>query len=139
MKTSISAFALRLGMSRQNFYKGRNKQHRIGASRPDSEEEVIEQLVKCKRRLHPRLGGRKLLKVLAPVLENEGIKVGRDRFFDILRKKGLLVPPLPKGPRTSRFEPSLPVFSNLVAGLELTGPNQAWAADISVQTKGFST
>jgi transposase InsO family protein len=48
-----------------------------------------------------------------------------------LREKGLLVPPLPKSPRTTRFEPSLPVFHNLVAGLILTGPNQAWAADIT--------
>jgi transposase InsO family protein len=65
------------------------------------------------------------------MLENAGIKLGRDRFFDVLREKGLLVPPLPKSPRTTRFEPSLPVFHNLVAGLELTGPNQAWAADIT--------
>ena len=48
-----------------------------------------------------------------------------------MREKGLLVPPLPKSPRTTRFESSLPVFHNLVAGLELTGPNQAWAADIT--------
>ena len=52
-------------------------------------------------------------------------------FFDVLREKNLLVPPLPKSPRTTRFEPSLPVFRNLVADLELTGPNRAWAADIT--------
>jgi transposase InsO family protein len=48
-----------------------------------------------------------------------------------LREKGLLVPPLPKSPGTTRFEPSLPVFHNLVADLELTGSNQAWACDIT--------
>ena len=40
-------------------------------------------------------------------------------------------PPLPKSPGTTRFEPGLPSFRNLVAGLELAGPNQAWAAGIT--------
>jgi transposase InsO family protein len=126
MQTSISALALKLGMSRQNFYKGR-----IARRREEVDVLLIGELVKGERALQPRLGGRKLFKILAVVLENEGIKLGRDRFFDILREKGLLVPPLPKSPGTTRFEPSLPVFGNLVASLELTGPNQAWAADIT--------
>ena len=124
--TSISALAMKLGMSRQNFYK-----ERIARRRAEADAELMEQLVKGERRLQPRLGGRKLFKIIAVALENEGIKLGRDRFFGILREKGLLAPPLPKSPGTTRFEPSLPVFHNLVAGLELTGPNQAWAADIT--------
>jgi transposase InsO family protein len=48
-----------------------------------------------------------------------------------LREKGLSVPALPKSPATARFEPGLPAFRNPVAGLELTGPNRAWAADIT--------
>ena len=123
---SISALAFKLGMSRQNFYKGR-----IARRRAEVDALLVEQLVKGERALQPRLGGRKLFKILTPVLEKEGIKLGRDRFFDILREKGLLVPPLPKSPGTTKFEPSLPVFHNLVATLKLTGPNQAWAADIT--------
>jgi transposase InsO family protein len=124
--TSISALAAKLGMTRQNFYKGRRARRRA-----EADACLAEQLVKRERALQPRLGGRKLFKILAPVLENEGIKLGRDRFFDILREKGLLVPPLPKSPGTTRFEPGLPVVRNLVSGLELSGPNQAWAADIT--------
>ena len=124
--TSISALAVKLGMSRQNVYK-----RRIERRKAEADAGLVEQLVKGERALQPRLGGRKLFKILAPVLEDEGITLGRDRFFAILRKKGLLVPPLPKSPGTTRFEPSLPVFHNLAAGLALTGPNQAWAADIT--------
>jgi putative transposase len=126
LNASISALAAKLGMSRQNFYKGRRARRRA-----EADAGLVEQLVKGERALQPRLGGRKLFKILAAALENEGIKLGRDRFFDILREKGLLVPPLPKSPGTTRFEPSLPVFHNLVASLEMTGPNQAWAADIT--------
>jgi len=125
-QTSISVLAAKLGMSRQNFYKGR-----IVRQRAEVDADFVVQLVRGERALQPRLGGRKLFKILASVLENEGIKLGRDGFFAILREKGLLVPPLPKSTRTTRFEPSLPVFRNLVSGLELSGPNQAWAADIT--------
>jgi transposase InsO family protein len=130
-RASISALAAKLGMSRQNFYKGRGARRKA-----ETDAGLAEQLVRRERALQPRLGGRKLLKILSPALEKEGVKLGRDRFFDILREKGLLVPPLPKSPVTTRFEPSLPVFRNLAAGLELTGPNQAWAADITYVRTG---
>jgi len=126
LHTSVRGLAGKLGMSRQNFYRVRRERQRA-----EVDADLVEQLVKRERALQPRLGGRKLFKILAPALENEGIKLGRDRFFGVLREKGLLLPPLPQSPVTTRFEPSLPVFHNLVAGLELTGPNQAWAADIT--------
>jgi transposase InsO family protein len=125
-QANISGLALKLGMSRQNFYKGRAVRRRA-----EIDADFVEQLVRGERALQPRLGGRKLFKILGPALENAGVKAGRDRFFEILREKGLLVPPLPKSPRTTRFMPCLPVFHNLVAGLKLTGINQAWAADIT--------
>jgi transposase InsO family protein len=128
MKTpvSISDLAMKLGMTRQNFYKGRRARLRAAA-----DAGLVAELVKRERALQPRLGGRKLYTILAAELADAGAPLGRDRFFAVLREKGLLVPPLPKSPRTTRFEPCLPVFRNLVAGLELSGPNQAWAADIT--------
>jgi transposase InsO family protein len=123
---SISGLSIKLGMTRQNFYKGR-----VERQKAEVDARLVEQLVRCERALQPRLGGRKLLKLLAGKLEKAGVKVGRDRFFDVLRGKGLLVPPLPKSPRTTKFEPCLPIFHNLAAGLELVKPNQAWAADIT--------
>jgi len=113
-------------MTRQSYCKGRPARLRAEAG-----AELAERLARGERPLQPRLGGRKSLKILVPLLENEGIKLGRGRLFSILREKGLLVPPLPKGPRTARLEPSLPAFHSLAAGLELAGPNQAWAADIT--------
>jgi transposase InsO family protein len=126
LHTNISALTAKLGMTRQNFYKARSVRRRA-----EADACLAERLVRRERALQPRLGGQKLFKILSPALGNEGIKLGRDRFFAILREKGLLVPPLPKSPGTTRFEPSLPVFRNLVSGLELSGPNQAWAAGIT--------
>jgi len=69
------------------------------------------------------------------VLEAEfgeaGAWMGRDRFFGVLRRRGLLVPPLPRSCRTTHSGHTLPVFRNLVKDLETTGPNQAWGSDIT--------
>jgi hypothetical protein len=90
---SISALAGKPGMSRQNFYKGRAA--RRGA---EADGELVERLARGERALQPRLGGRKLFKILAPALENEGIKLGRDKFFAVLREKGNLSQKLCKWP-----------------------------------------
>jgi transposase InsO family protein len=122
VKLSIQGLSRKAGMTRQNYYKGRREEADAG---------LVAELVRAERALQPRLGGRKLHRMLKRPLLEAGIRLGRDKFFCILRGKGLLVHPLPKGPRTTRFEPSLPVFHNLVKDMVLTGPNQAWASDIT--------
>lgn len=52
-------------------------------------------------------------------------------FFENLRSRGLLVPPLPKSTRTTNFRHSLPIFRNLIIDMELTAPNQVWVNDIT--------
>jgi hypothetical protein len=49
----------------------------------------------------------------------------------VLREKSLLLDRLPGAPQTTNSRHSLPEFHNLVKDLELTGPNHAWAADIT--------
>jgi hypothetical protein len=56
-------------------------------------EDVLPKRVKAD--LQPRLGGRKLLHMLAPKLVEDGIKLGRDKFFGVLRERGLLLERLP--------------------------------------------
>jgi transposase InsO family protein len=128
MKAPLTVVQLsrKLGMSRQNYYKKRKQRERKAA-----DGGLIGQLVRGERALQPRLGGKKLLRLLKPQLAQEGINIGRDRFFGVLREQGLLLEPLPTAPRTTDSRHSLPVFRNLVKDLELDGPNQAWVADIT--------
>ncbi len=114
------------GMSRQNYYK-----HRTARKRKTVDEDLVVQLVNRERQIQPRLGTRKLKHVLEGDFREAGVEIGRDRMFEILRSRGLLVPPLPKSPRTTNSRHSLPVFSNLIAELELTAPNQVWVNDIT--------
>ncbi len=57
--------------------------------------------------------------------------MGRDRFFKVLKAKGLLVERLPRAPRTTHRRHSLPVFGNWLKDRVITGPNRAYVADLT--------
>lgn len=113
-------------MTRQNYYKQRRERKRRKV-----DEGLVVALVNRERRLQPRLGGRKLHRRLSDEFMEAGVEIGRDRMFEVLRKNDLLVEPLPKSPRTTNSRHSLPVFRNVVADVNPTGPNQVWVADIT--------
>jgi transposase InsO family protein len=123
---SVSVLCERVGMSRQNYYAARRLR-----GRREVEEALILELVRRERRLQPRLGGRKLLHLLGADLEEAEVNVGRDRFFELLAENDLLVAPKPGAPRTTQSRHCLPVFRNLLAGLDLRSPNQAWVSDLT--------
>ena len=116
----------KLGMSRQNYYAARCRRRR-----GEVDAMFVEELVKAERRVQPRLGTRKLHVLLRDPMAEAGVELGRDRFFGVLREKGLLLDPLPRSPRTTNSLHSLPVFRNLLKDMELTGPDQAWVADLT--------
>jgi putative transposase len=126
MKESVLRLCARAGMSRQNFYKSRKLRNRRKV-----DEGLVKELVQRERSMQPRLGGAKLHFMLHDELEEAGVSLGRDRFFQVLRNQGLLLEALPKAPRTTCSAHSLPVFTNLVKDLDLTEPNQAWSSDIT--------
>lgn len=123
---SIKSLCNASGMSRQNYYKARKSRQRKAV-----DESLVKDLVVAERGLQPRIGGLKLHSMLKDELDAAGVSLGRDRFFEVLRNQALLLEPLPKAPRTTNSNHSLPVFTNLIKELEITGPNQVWVADIT--------
>ena len=124
---SVAGVCRRLGMSRQNYYARRR--HR---QRRQVDGELVCQLVRAERHLQPRLGTRKLRILLAAPLQEAGVRLGRDRFFEVLRQADLLVKPRARAyPRTTHSAHSLPVFRNLVKERPLSRPNQVWVADLT--------
>jgi putative transposase len=124
---SVSSVCRRTGMSRQNYY-ARRRQRR----REEVDAELVEQLVLQERRVQPRIGTRKLHRVLAPELAEAGVPVGRDRLFEILRERGLLLEPRRAAyPHTTQFNAYLPTYSNLISKLDLNGPNQVYVSDLT--------
>jgi len=114
-------------MTRQNYYARRKQRQRQAV-----DGELVAGLVQRERRLQPRLGTRKLYHLLKPEWEQAGVRMGRDRMFEELRKRELLLEPIPaEYPHTTQSYHSLPVFRNAIRDKELTAPNQVWVSDLS--------
>jgi len=114
-------------MSRQNYYARRR--HRQGRQ---VDAELVAGLVQRERRMQPRLGTRKLHYLLRPELEQAGVRIGRDRMFEELRQRDLLLAPLPAAyPHTTQSWHHLPVFRNLLKDKQARRPNEVWVSDLS--------
>ena len=114
-------------MSVQNYYARRSARRRQAV-----DLDLVLNLVRAERELQPRLGVRKLYHLIGPELEAAGVKLGRDRLFAELRKAGYLVVRKPsEWPKTTRIDPTLPVFKNLIKGRRFVRRNQVWVADIT--------
>jgi putative transposase len=84
----------------------------------------------------PRIGGRKL----HYLLEKDGIHVGRDKLFDILRHENLLVKKRKRKVFTTQSKHWLTKYANLIEGLVVTRANKLWVADITyiITDNGFA-
>ena len=91
--------------------------------------EIILEMVRQVRRKHPRQGARKLLTRLQPMLVAEGLQIGRDRLFGLLREHDMLVQPKKASRRTTI--PGFRRMPNLLPGLSISQPNQVWVGDIT--------
>jgi hypothetical protein len=56
--------------------------------------------------------GRKPYHIPGPELEDAGVKIGRDGFFEVLRERSRLLDRLAGTPKTTNSRHSLPVFHN---------------------------
>jgi putative transposase len=100
-------------------------------------EELLLSEVRRIRHRQPKIGGKKLYKMLEGFMHGMGLKRGRDRFFDFLRENRLLVERRKKYVVTTNSRHRFRMYSNLIKELNLTGPNQAWVADITyIRTVG---
>jgi putative transposase len=115
-----------VGMSRQNYYKKRKTR-----SRRAIDEECILELVRQQRSLQSRLGGRKLLYLLKEEFLTAGISIGRDRFFEFLGRRRLLIEKKARRPRTTDSRHGFEVYGNLLKDVTLTSCNQALVSDIT--------
>ena len=114
-------------MTRQNYYARRKERQR---RKVDSE--LVVALVQQERQHQPRIGTRKLQFLFKDQLRSNGVKLGRDRMFAVLRENDLLVPPrAAEYPRTTNSYHCLPVFQNLIKDREVKAPNEVWVSDLT--------
>ena len=113
------------GKSRQAYYQRRNYIYRDEVA-----AEILRQLVAKERKRMPRLGGRKLLKLIQPKLPQE-LSLGRDAFFDFLRRQDLLVRNKRRWAKTTQSHHWLKKYPNLIVDFTPTASGQLWVSDIT--------
>ena len=124
---NVSSICERLGMTRQNYYARRKRRQRRAV-----DGDLVAELVRRERQLQPRLGTRKLHHMLKADLKQAGVRLGRDRMFAELKKRDLLLEPIPAPyPHTTQSYHNLRVFRNRIKDKELAGPNEVWVSDLS--------
>jgi putative transposase len=113
------------GKTRQAYYKSKKS-----AFKERVAEDLIITLVTRVREKQKRLGGRKLLGLISPLLP-DGAEIGRDAFFDLLRRNGMLV----RKRRTRAFTTNsfhwLHKYPNLIMEFTPQKPHQLWVSDIT--------
>lgn len=114
-------------MSRQNYYARRRQRQRRNA-----EGGLVVALVRRERQQQPRLGVRKLHHLLKRELQEAGVRLGRDRLFEELRKHDLLIEPLrAQFPHTTQSYHNLPVFRNRAKETVVERAHQLWVSDLT--------
>lgn len=100
---------------------------------------MVIDLVQGIRHHQPRIGGKKLYKLLKTDLQEMKVGLGRDKFFDLLGRHDLLVKKKRKYVRTTNSWHHFHRYKNRLKGKQLTGAHQAYVSDITYlrTRKGF--
>lgn len=121
------------GYSRAAYYDWRDRRER-----EETSHGLVLDLVREHRAIHPRIGGKKLYKLIGPDLKGMGFKIGRDKLFDLLRSEDLLVKRKKKYAVTTQTFGRFSKYEDHFNGKVLTSVDQAWVSDITYIRVGDS-
>jgi putative transposase len=114
---------------------GKSRQGWYDTQRRDAhgmlQETFVLKLVGEIRLEMPRIGTQKLHYMLEANFEEHGIKLGRDKFYDLLQAHGYLLRYRRRKPYTTDSRHRFKKYPNLIRDLVLTGPGQLWVSDIT--------
>jgi putative transposase len=134
-KESLKRLCALFGVTRQSFYEAQLHDNRTSIANM-----IVLTLVKDLRNEIPILGTRKLLFMLQEEFLKHGIKMGRDKLFDLLGFHGLLIRRRRRTVKTTDSHHWLKKYPNLIKEIMISCAEQLWVSDITyVRTlQGFS-
>ncbi len=115
-----------LGYSKQAYYKGLHYQQQQAF-----DECLVVGLIEHKRQIWKRGSGRNLWKSLQADFSHHQIKIGRDKFFALLRRNGLLICYQKRRIKTTDSYHRYHKYPNLIKGLQPVKANMIWVCDIT--------
>jgi transposase InsO family protein len=114
------------GYTRQAWYDAKKRQ-----SETQLAEVLVLQEIKKLRTQHKKMGCEKLHGIMKPFLEEHGIKLGRDKFFQLLSEHGLQVRRSKRKAKTTNSNHLYKRYSNIIKDIELLTSARLWVSDIT--------
>jgi transposase InsO family protein len=114
------------GKSRQGWYEAQEREFQ-----GKIEETFVLKLVEEIRKEMPQIGTQKLHYMLRGKFNEHGIKLGRDKFYDLLERHGYLLRYRRRKPFTTDSHHRFKKYPNLIRDLLLTASGQLWVSDIT--------
>ena len=132
--TGLGTLCGLFGKTRQAYYD-----HSWRTSDEQLQEAVIIERIKEVRKRIPGIGGLPLHHMLKEELSQHGIIIGRDSFYELLRKHSLLIKHKKRYAVTTNSDHPYHKWVDLAGGICLTATEQLWVSDITyLQTEhGF--
>ena len=112
------------GIDRQVYYRKIKR----SIIKQDKASLVVEMVLEIRRQM-PRIGSKKLYYLLNKDLQT--LKVGRDKFIDILRANHLLIIPKRSYHLTTNSHHRFRKYKNQLLDLQINKPEQVWVSDIT--------
>lgn len=112
------------GIDRQVYYRSIKRK----AAKQSKAVQVIDMIADIRRSM-PRIGTRKLYYMLADKLQV--LKIGRDKFFEILRANHLLIEARRSYHVTTNSHHRFRKHKNLILEMAISRPEQVWVSDIT--------
>jgi len=114
------------GLTAQGYYKQLGQ-----SSKEEVQEGLIIKLVQQVRRSNKKMGGKKLYGLLADQIHKIDPGIGRDKFFDLLGRWGLLVRRRRKYAVTTQSRHRFYKYPNRLLLFKAVKPHQVWVCDIT--------
>ena len=112
------------GVDRQVYYRKKKRRRK----KQSNASQVVSMVMEIRKTM-PRLGARKLYFLLENHLVE--LKIGRDKFLDILRANHLLIVPKRAYQVTTNSHHRFRKHPNYILDLEINRPEQVWVSDIT--------
>lgn len=114
------------GKTRQAYYKAKKRQE----LKEEKNQIVLKKVKKIREEL-PGVGTRKLHHLTISYRKRHGIKMGRDKMYDLLHRENMLISFRKRRTRTTYSDHSYVRYKNLTEDLEVTAINQLYVSDIT--------
>jgi transposase InsO family protein len=112
------------GIDRQVYYRKIKRRK----AKQDKAKQVVDMVLEIRTAM-PRIGSKKLYFILHKELNI--LKIGRDKFIDILRANHLLIVPKRTYHITTNSHHRFRKYKNQILDLQIDRPEQVWVSDIT--------